>query len=230
MKIHIEPDADRLALECAGWMAGQVRLGLAERDTFSLALSGGRGPHGMFEALAREKVPWSRVHLFQVDERAAPADSPDRNLTAIRSLLAERVAIPPGNVHPMPVEQDDLEAAAREYADTLARVLGPGAILDLVHLGLGEDGHTASLLPGDPVAGSERTVIVSREYGGFRRMSLNYTVLSDARQRVWLVTGTAKSEMLLRAMDGDVTIPAGRIRREDTLFFADQAAGALLEG
>src|SRR5690606_883654 len=162
--------------------------------------------------------------------RAAPADSPDRNLTAIRSLLVDRVAIPAGNVHPMPVEQDDLEAAAREYADTPERVLGRGSVLGLVHLGLGGDGHTASPPPGDPVAGSDRTVIVAREHGGFRRMSLNYSVLSDARQRVWFVTGAAKSEMLLRAMDGDVTIPAGRIRREDTLFFADQAAGALLEG
>jgi 6-phosphogluconolactonase len=229
MKIHIEPDADRLALECGAWMGGQIRRGLSERDTFSLALSGGRGPHRLFESLAREKVPWDRVHLFQVDERAAPADSPERNFHAIRTMLVERVPIPEANVHPMPVDEADLEAAARDYADTLARVLGPDLVLDLVHLGLGEDGHTASLFPGDPASESGAPVIVSREHQGFRRLSLNYTVLSDARQRLWFVTGAAKSEMLVRAMDGDVGIPAGRIRREDTLFFADQAAAAMLE-
>lgn len=230
MKIHVAPDAAQLALECAAWIGGQVRLGLAERDTFSLALSGGRGPHALFEALAREKVAWERVHLFQVDERAAPADSPERNFRAIRTLLVERVAIPAGNVHPMPVEQDDLDAAARGYADTLARVLGPDCILDLVHLGLGTDGHTASLFPGDPASLAPAPVIVSREQEGLRRLSLNYTVLSAARQRAWFVTGAAKSEVLVRAMDGDIGIPAGRIRREDTLFFADQAAAAMLEG
>src|SRR5690606_25239264 len=225
-----EPDADRLALECAAWIGGQARRGLAERDTFSLALSGGRGPHRLFEALAREKVAWERVHVFQVDERAAPVDSPERNLRAIRELLLGRVPIPDANVHPMPVEQQDLESAARDYAGTLARVLGPDLVLDLVHLGLGEDGHTASLFPGDPASESGEPVIVSREQQGFRRLSLNYPVLSGARQRFWFVTGAAKSEVLLRAMDGDVGIPAGRIRREDTLFFADQAAAALLEG
>jgi 6-phosphogluconolactonase len=229
MKIHIEPDADRLALECAAWIGGQVRRGLAERDTFTLALSGGRGPHRLFEALARERVPWQRVHLFQVDERAAPADSPERNFRAIRELLIERVPIPDANVHPMPVEQEGLEGAARDYASTLAQVLGPELVLDLVHLGLGEDGHTASLFPGDPASESGAPVIVSREHQGFRRLSLNYPLLSGARQRLWFVTGAAKSEVLLRAMDGDVGIPAGRIRREDTLFFADQAAAAMLE-
>lgn len=229
MKIHIEPDADRLALECAAWVGGQVRRGLAERDSFSLALSGGRGPLRMFEALARERVPWERVHLFQVDERVAPADSPARNFHAIRTLLVDRVAIPAENVHPMPVEHDDLEAAARRYADTLEQVLGEERTLDLVHLGLGEDGHTASLFPGDPAGESGEPVIVSREEAGYRRLSLNYPLLSGARQRVWFVTGAAKSEVLVRAMDGDVAIPAGRVRREDTWFFADQAAAAMLE-
>lgn len=229
MKIHIEPDADALAVEAAAWIGEQARRVLAERETFSLALSGGRGPHGLFEALAREKVAWERVHLFQVDERAAPADSPERNFLAIRTLLVERIAIPADHVHPMPVEREDLDDAAAEYAATLERALGAGRVLDLVHLGLGEDGHTASLLPGDPAADADAPVIVSMQYEGFRRLSLNYHVLSGARQRCWFVTGAAKSEALPRAVDGDSGIPAGRIERDDTWFFVDQAAGAMLE-
>lgn len=229
LKIHIEPDADTLALEAAAWIGEQARRALDERGQFSLALSGGRGPHGLFEALAREKLDWARVQLFQVDERAAPADSPERNFRAIRALLVERISIPAEHVHPMPVERDDLEAAAADYAATLERVLGSDRLLDLVHLGIGEDGHTASLLPGDPASDSGAPVIVSMPYQGFRRLSLDYALLSGARQRCWFVTGAAKSEVLPRAVDGDTSIPAGRIRRDDTLFFVDQAAAMMLE-
>lgn len=230
MKIHIEADAGALALEAAAWIGEQARRAIAGRGRFALALSGGRGPHKLFEALARERIDWARVHLFQVDERAAPLDSPDRNFRAIVALLVDRVAIPCEQLHPMPVAREDLAAAAADYAATLERVLGAGCVLDLVHLGLGEDGHTASLLPGDPAAETGAPVIVSREYEGFRRLSLNYGVLSAARQRCWFVTGAAKCEVLVRAVDGDAGIPAGRISREDSWFFVDQAAGAMLEG
>jgi 6-phosphogluconolactonase len=229
MKIHVEADADTLALEAAAWIGEQARRAIAGRGMFSLALSGGRGPHGLFEALARERIDWARVHLFQVDERAAPLESPERNFRAIVALLVDRVAIPCEQLYPMPVARDDLEAAAADYAATLERVLGDGSVLDLVHLGIGEDGHTASLLPGDPACESGAPVIVSREYQGFRRLSLNYEVLSAARQRCWFVTGAAKSDVLVRAVDGDPGIPAGRISREDSWFFVDQAAGAMLE-
>ncbi|HEX2140469.1 MAG TPA: 6-phosphogluconolactonase, partial [Woeseiaceae bacterium] len=131
--------------------------------------------------------------------------------------------------YPMPVAKEDLAAAAADYAATLERVLGPGSVLDVVHLGLGEDGHTASLLPGDPAPESGAPVIVSMAYQGFRRLSLNYPVLSGARQRCWFVTGAAKSEVLPRAVDGDPAIPAGRITREEAWFFVDHAAGAMLE-
>ena len=230
MKIHIGADAGALALETAAWVGEQARRAIAECGMFSLALSGGRGPHGLFEALAREKIDWGRVHLFQVDERAAPLESPERNFRAIVALLVDRVAIPCEQLYPMPVAREDLEAAAADYGATLERVLGAGRVLDLVHLGLGEDGHTASLLPGDPAPETGAPVIVSREYQGFRRLSLNYGVLSAARQRCWFVTGSAKSEVLVRAVDGDDGIPAGRISREDSWFFVDQAAGGLLEG
>jgi 6-phosphogluconolactonase len=230
VRIHIEADAELLAHEAAAWLADQARRAIEARQRFSLALSGGRGPHRMFEALAKESVPWDCVHLFQVDERAAPADSRQRNLRAIRELLLDRAGIPDDRVYPMPVELDDLDAAARQYAATLEDVLGPDAVLDMVHLGLGEDGHTASLLPGDEAADSAATVIVSREYQGFRRLSLSLPLLSRARQRFWLVTGASKSEILPAAVDGDPSIPAGRVNREDTVFFVDQAAAVLLEG
>ncbi|HET6628625.1 MAG TPA: 6-phosphogluconolactonase [Woeseiaceae bacterium] len=229
MKIRVTADADELALQAAAWIGEQARTAIAEREIFSLALSGGRGPHGLFEALAREKIDWRRVHLFQVDERAAPLESPERNFRAIVSLLVDRVSIPCEQLYPMPVAGKDLEAGAADYAATLERVLGAGRVLDLVHLGLGEDGHTASLLPGDPACESGAPVIVSREHEGFRRLSLNYQLLSGARQRCWFVTGAAKSEVLMRALDGDPGIPAGRIERQGTWFFVDQAAGALLE-
>lgn len=229
MKIHVEPDADRLASACAAWIGKQARRALADRNTFSLALSGGRGPRPLFEALAREKIDWQRVQLFQVDERAAPPDSPDRNFHAIHALLVEHAGIPAEQVHPMPVERENLEAAAADYAATLERVLGPGRVLDLVHLGLGADGHTASLLPGDPAADSGAPVIVSMEYQGFRRLSLSYPLLSAARRRSWFVTGAAKSAVLPRVIDGDRAVPAGRIERRDTLFFVDRSAAAALE-
>jgi 6-phosphogluconolactonase len=223
MKIHVEPDPHRAAGACAAWIGEQARRALADRETFSFALSGGSGPRPLFEALAREPVDWQRVELFQVDERVAPPGSPDRNFSAIRALLVERALIPTAQVHAMPVEQEDLEAAAADYAATLERVLGPGRVLDLVHLGLGEDGHTASLLPGDAAADSGAPVIVSMEYQGFRRLSLNYSVLSAARQRCWYVTGAGKSAVLQRAVDGDRSIPAGCIERDRSVFFVDRA-------
>lgn len=229
MKIHIEQDADDLAFEAAAWIGEQARRALAERGTFAIALSGGRGPHRLFELLAREKIDWASVHIFQVDERAAPHDSPERNWSAIRTLLVERVPLPVDRVHPMLVDADDLEAAAANYGAELERVLGAERVLDLVHLGLGEDGHTASLLPGDRAPDSGAPVIVSMPYHGFRRLSLNYHLLSGARQRCWFVTGAAKSEVLPLVVDGDRSIPAGRILRDATICFVDQAAGALLE-
>lgn len=228
MKIHIEADATLLALEAAAFIARQAHRSIESRQRFSLALSGGKGPHRMFEALAREDIPWEFVHLFQVDERATSADSPERNFRAIRALLVDRIPIPDDQVHPMPVEQTDLQVAAEQYSAILHDTLGLDATIDLVHLGLGDDGHTASLLPGDATLESTEDVVVSRKYEGFRRVSLTFPMLSSARQRLWLVSGAAKSEMLKAAVDGDPSIPAGRVNREDTIFFVDKAAAAML--
>ena len=176
----------------------------------------------MLRALAREDVPWDRVHLLQVDERVAPYGDADRNLTVLRESLTV-----PARVHPMPVERDDLDAAARRYAETLAAVAGSPPVLDLVHLGLGGDGHTASLVPGDPVLDvGDRDVAITGPYQGRRRMTLTYPALDRARQVVWLVTGEDKAAMLARLHDGDAAIPAGRVRAAQAAVFADHAAAA----
>lgn len=212
-------------------MAAQARAAVAARGRFVVAVSGGSTPWLMLRALAGEELPWESVHVMQVDERVAPAGDPDRNLTHLSESLLMRAALSPGQIHAMPVESPDLEAAARAYAGTLEAVAGSPPVLDLVHLGLGQDGHTASLVPGDPVldvAGAD--VAVTGGYRGTRRMTLTYPALNRARRVLWLVTGSEKVEMLARLRDGDRTIPAGRVRRDEALVLADRAAAGRLPG
>lgn len=221
MKVRTEADARQAAAAAAAHIAGRARDVVAARRRFALGVSGGSSPLPMFDALADSDVPWEFVHLYQVDERLVRADSAQRNFAAIRERLLDRVTIPPRQVHPMPVEQDDAHAAAADYAETLARTLGPGGSLDLVHLGLGADGHTASLLPGDPALEEAAAVIVSQAYQGARRLSLSAAVLSAAHERVWLVTGADKHDALARLLRGDPAIPAGRLDRRRSIVFTD---------
>jgi len=207
LDLDVREDADGAARRAAALVAEHAS---AARATFSLALS--KAPDSFLADLARD-LPWMRVVVYQVDERVAPAESPDRNLTA---LLA---ALPADDVRPMPVEERDLEAAAARYAEQL-----PPA-LDLVHLGLGSDGHTASLVPGDPVLGvRDRPVGVTGPYQGYRRMTLTYPALSTAREIVWLVTGREKREALARLLDRDPSIPASGVRAARQLVVADRDA------
>jgi 6-phosphogluconolactonase len=219
MKVFTLPDAEQASRAAAAAIAEQGRRALAERQQFTLALSGGTSPLRMFEVLSAEDLDWQRVHLFQVDERLVAADSPERNFNAIRERLLAHITIPPGQLYPMPLELADPDAAASNYAGTLRRVLGPHGAFDLVHLGLGADGHTASLLPGDPALESTAAVIVSRNYHGARRLSLSLPVISAARQRLWLVTGTGKDRALQGLLDGDTTLPAARVNRQDSLLY-----------
>ena len=199
------------------------RLPLAAR--YALAVSGGHTPWIMLRALANENVPWSGVHLYQVDERVAPAGDPDRNLTHLRESLLLHAPLTPEQVHAMPVESPDLQSAAAQYAVALQKIAGSPPVLDLVHLGLGPDGHTASLVPGDPVLKiTDADVGVTGVYQGRQRMTLTYPALNRARRVLWVVTGSEKVEMLRRLMDGDESIPAGRVRREQALILADRAA------
>jgi 6-phosphogluconolactonase len=227
MKIEIFADADSVAREAAAMIAQEARAAVAERGRFIMAVSGGHTPWVMLRALAGEKVPWDNVHLAQVDERVAPPGHPDRNITHLRESLLEHAPLPPEQIYAMPVESIDLEAAAKQYATVLATIAGSPPVLDLVHLGLGPDGHTASLVPGDPVLEVKDTdVAVTGIYQGRRRITLTYPILNRARFVLWLVTGSEKVGMLARLREGDKSIPAGRVTQQKALVLADRAAAA----
>ena len=206
------------APRAAELIAAAAREAVAERGSFSLAVSGGRTPWGMLAILSDdEEMPWAETSLFQVDERVASPGSEDRNLTHIvLALSMEHQAA----IRPMPVTQRDLDAAAREYEESLPEPL------DLVHLGLGPDGHTASLVPGDPVleVTDRRVALTETAYQGHYRMTLTYPELSAARQILWLVTGPAKREALAKLLAGDPSVPAGRVENDEMTVVADQDA------
>ena len=190
-----------------------------------MAVSGGRTPWQMLRALAAEDVPWKNVHVVQVDERVAPAGHADRNLTHLCESLLEQAPLRPEQIYAMPVEEKDLEAATRSYAQTLQEIAGTPPVLDLAHLGLGPDGHTASLVPEDPVCDiTDADVAMTGVYQERRRMTLTYPMLNRSRRILWLVTGAEKAGMLARLQAGDVSIPAGRIRQDKALVLADRAA------
>jgi 6-phosphogluconolactonase len=217
MKVEIFADADSVAQEAAKFIAAEARAAIAERGRFVMAVSGGRTPWVMLRALAGEEIAWDSVHLAQVDERVAP--------TGDHESLLEHTTLPPEQIYAMPVESTDLEAAAKQYAATLAKIAGSPPVLDLVHLGLGPDGHTASLVPGDAVLGvDDADVAVTGIYQGRRRMTLTYPILNRARRVLWLVTGSEKTAMLVRLREGDPSIPAGRVNQERALVLADRAA------
>jgi len=216
-QIEILPDAAAVAKRAAAYVAERARAAVADHGRFTFAVSGGRTPWAMFAHLVG-KVPWEKVTIYQVDERVAPDGDPDRNLTQLRRSL------PPGgaaDVRAMPVGAHDLEAAAVDYARSLPEAF------DLIHLGLGPDGHTASLVPGDPVLEvMDRGVAVTGEYQGHRRMTLTYPTLNAAHQVLWLVTGEDKVDALRRLRAGDTSIPGGRVIAASALIVADAAAAS----
>jgi len=225
MELEAYPDAAAVAQHAAQFIASQARAAVTARGRFTFAVSGGHTPWQMLRALAGQEVPWTSVHVFQVDERVAPASDPDRNLLHIRESLVAHIALPAANLHPMWVEATDLGAAAAGYARQLAMIAGTPAVLDLVHLGLGPDGHTASLVPGDPVLDEDHLdVALAGPYQGHRRMTLTYPILNRSRCVLFVVTGADKVPMLARLQRDDPTIPAGRITGERALIMADAAA------
>jgi 6-phosphogluconolactonase len=228
MQIEILPDADAVARRAAALVAAEARAAAA-RGRFVFAVSGGSTPWQMLRDLAALDLPWSALHVVQVDERVAPAGHPDRNLTHLRDSLLGQAPLRPEQVHAMPVEDEDLEAAAARYAQVLADLAGAPPVLDLVHLGLGPDGHTASLVPGDPVlAVADRDVAVTGVYQGRRRMTLTFPILDRARHVLWLVTGENKAEVVPGLRDSDPGIPAGRVRAGRATLLADRAAARLI--
>jgi 6-phosphogluconolactonase len=229
MKIKIYADADSVAQQAAALIAAEARQAVAIRGSFVMAVSGGHTPWVMLRALAGEDVPWSAVHVVQVDERVAPEGHPDRNLTHLRESLLEHAPLRPEQIHAMPVESPDLEAASQQYARTLEEIAGVPPVLDLVHLGLGPDGHTASLVPADNVLEVKNEDVAGTGlYQGRRRMTLTYPILNRSRLILWVVTGGEKTGMLARLQAGDRSIPAGRIQADHAFVLADRAAAGQL--
>jgi 6-phosphogluconolactonase len=225
VKVEVLADPGAVARRAAERIAAASRVAVAARGRFTAALSGGRTPWDMLRALAALDLPWDAVELFQVDERVAPAGDPDRNLTHMRECLPARARL-----SAMPVESAELDLAAAEYAQILGNHAGKPPVLDLVHLGLGPDGHTASLVPGDPALGvTDLDVTVTGPYQGRRRMTLTFPVLNRAREVLWVVTGADKAAMFARLRDGDTAIPAGRVRHERAVALVDRAAAGAEE-
>jgi 6-phosphogluconolactonase len=222
MNAEVYTNADAVALEAAKLIANEARESVAARGKFIMAVSGGKTPWIMLRDLAQEDVPWNGVHIVQVDERVAHDGDPDRNLTHLRESLLEHAPIRPEQIYAMPVESGNIEAACAQYASTLETIAGSPPVLDLVHLGLGPDGHTASLVPGDPVLDvKDADVALTGIYQGRQRMTLTYPIINRARLVLWLVTGSEKAGMLTRLMAGDSSIPAGRVRAVKALVLTD---------
>ena len=229
MKLEVYSNADAVAQKAAALVAAEARAAVAARGVFVMAVSGGHTPWQMLRALAGEDVPWDDVHVVQVDERVAPTGDPDRNLTHLHESLVEHAPLRPERIHAMPVVSSNLQAACEEYALTLRTIAGSPPVLDLTHLGLGPDGHTASLVPGDAVLEiKDADVALTGLYQGRRRMTLTYPILSRSRRILWLVTGSEKAGMLARLRAGDAQIPAGRVRADHALVLADRAAAGRL--
>jgi 6-phosphogluconolactonase len=226
MQAEIHADSQAVADAAAEIIAAEARRSVADRGRFNLAVSGGDTPKVMLRVLADMAVPWERVHVFQVDERVAPPGDSARNLTQLHECLLAHVPLRPEQVHAMPVEQADLDAAARSYAAVLCANAGTPPVLDLVHLGLGVDGHTASLVPGDPsLEVLDAEVTPAGPYQGLRRMTLTFPAIDRARRVLWVVTGGNKAAMLKRLQAGDRTIPAGRVQQGRAILLVDRAAG-----
>jgi 6-phosphogluconolactonase len=217
-RLELLDDPDAVHRRGAELIAEAARADISERGHCALAVSGGHDPWPMFSQLEDFDLDWTQIEIFQVDERVAPAGSDERNLThLVRSLSIGAQ----GSIRPMPVTDDDLEAAADRYAASL-----PEAI-DLAHMGLGPDGHTASLVPNDPVleVSDKRVAVTAGEYQGVRRMTLTYPELHQTRRLLWVVTGESKRNALQKLLARDPSIPAGRVDPGgDSLILADRAA------
>jgi len=208
-------DADDAAVAAADYLFELASDVVGRSRSFTCAVSGGRTPEGMFAELDTRDVPWDRTVVYQVDERVAPPGDRQRNLTGLVESLSTSAPV----IEAMPVNEKDLDGAARRYGALLP------ARLDLVHLGLGPDGHTASLVPGDPALEvTDRLVTLTGAYQGYRRMTLTYPALARANQLLWLVTGSEKRAALSQLLAGDTAIPAGRVEARRSLIMADRSA------
>lgn len=227
MRVEVLDNADLVAKKGASVIAEEARKAVALQGRFIFAVSGGKTPWKMLRALTEEDVPWKGIHILQADERIAPDGDPDRNMTYLRESLLGYAPILPERIYAMRVDEKDPEAAAAGYARTIRDIAGSHAILDLIHLGLGADGHTASLIPGDPVLNvTDKDVSLTGIYQGRLRLTLTYPLINRARKILWLITGSEKSNMLRRLLERDISIPAGLISQEHAMVLADRDAAS----
>jgi 6-phosphogluconolactonase len=218
-RLEVLDDPEAVHRRGAELIAEAAKAAIADRDRCALAVSGGSDPWPMFSQLEEFEFDWTKIEVFQVDERVAPAGSDERNLTHLVESLSIGAQ---GSIRPMPVTDEDLGAAAQRYAESL-----PDDALDLAHLGIGPDGHTASLVPGDPVLDvtDKRVAVTTGEYQGVRRMTLTYPEINRIRKLLWVVTGEEKVDALQKLIAQDPSTPSGRVRPEgDSLILADRAA------
>lgn len=225
MEIRTFQSADEVAKEAAIYIADRIRENVARKGSFTMAISGGRTPWEMIKELAKEDLHWEKVFLFQVDERIAPDAHPDRNLTQLFKAIEGTKLVLRLNIFPMRVTADNLNEACEEYADHITRLTENGKF-DLIHLGLGTDGHTASLVPGDAVlAVQDKTVAITGDtYQGRHRMTLTYPLINQAAKILWVITGAEKAEMLNRLLHQDPSIPAGKIDQHHAIVLTEESA------
>jgi 6-phosphogluconolactonase len=226
-RLRVLRDAEALAAAGAALLAAEVREAARARGRAAIALSGGR-VRALLERLASEPLPWQALDVFQVDERVAPRGAPARNLTLLEAALVAPGRLPAGALHALPVDDPDLSRACARYARALEAAAGRPPVLDVVHLGLGADGHTASLFPGDAaLAAADADVApTAGERAGFRRLTLTLPALGRARCAVWVVSGADKAPALARLLAGDAALPAARVAAARRLVLADRAAAA----
>ena len=225
MKAEILEDAHSVARRAAGIIAEQARECFAANRRFVMAVSGGSTVRAMLRMLGKEEVPWGGVYVVQGHERVGLMGNNDSNLPDIRAALMEDTPIDPNHIHPMPVGVPDLNAAAEQYASTLRALCGDPPVIDLVQLELFSNGRTAALLPGDPVLEvSDRDVAVTDVHEECRRITLTYPAINRARRILWMVTGKEKAARLAQLCNGDLSIPASRVRREHARLLVDRAA------
>lgn len=227
MRVIRAADSMAAAVFAADELAGACRRAVTARGMAVVAVSGGETPWRMLERFRALDLPWRRIHVAQVDERVVPRGDPRRNLTRLEQILVDDGPLPRGQLHAMPVEEVNHGVAAAEYQQRLAALAGCPPVLDLVQLGLGTDGHTASLVPGDRVLDvADCDAALTGEYQGLPRMTLTFPALNRARQRLWLVTGAAKAARLRELLAGDAAAgaPALRVERADAVVVADAEA------
>ena len=220
MRFVVSATPEKAARAAARHIARRLRVAIEERGAATLALSGGSSVPVLLAELARQPLDWSKLHVFQVDERVAPTGSAARNLTAAEAALVGPGRLARERLHAMPVENED----ASGYAAELVARSGSPPVLDVVQLGLGADGHTASLFPGDPALATDALVACTAEHAGHRRMTLTLPVINAARRIVWLAHGAEKAAALTRLATRGWQAPAGRVVRRHAVVYTDQAA------